>query len=258
MKIKQITITLIFLVLIAIPKNSYSVVRLEGIENFPASYRPYLLELQRNFPEWRFTALYTGFDWEYVIDNQNVFGRNLVPISFSRRWKNTTPGQYNVEVDAGWVDASRQALEFTMDPRNFLHKERVLQFKSLSYEETASLEGIERILQGTEMHNRRVEFRNSSGQNIVTDRTYAELILNAGRISRVHPYHLASRIRQEVGHFLSHPSISGVFPGYEGLFNFYNIGATSDPDFNQVIRNGLRFARYGRPRSGKHNDSMEY
>ena len=88
------------------------------------------------------------------------------------------------------------------------------------------------------------------GQNVVTDRTYSELILGAGRVSRVHPYHLASRIRQEIGGALSHPSVSGVFPGYEGLFNFYNIGATSDPDFMQVIRNGLRFARNGRARAG--------
>ena len=162
MRKKYLILIFIFLMLLAVPKRDYAVVRLEGIENFPASYQPYLLELQRNFPEWRFTALYTGLDWRYVIDNQNIFGVNLVPISFHRRWKNTTPGQYNVEVDAGWVDASRQALEFTMDPRNFLYKERVLQFKSLSYEGTASIQGIERILQGTGMHNRIVEFRNSS------------------------------------------------------------------------------------------------
>ena len=90
-------------------------------------------------------------------------GHNLVPISFNRRWKNTTPGIYNVEIDAGWVDSSRQAIEFSMDPRNFLFKERVLQFEKLSFDEsTASIEGIERILEGTEFHNRRVEFRNSS------------------------------------------------------------------------------------------------
>ena len=143
----------------------------------------------------------------------------------------------------GWVDSSRQAIEFTMDPRNFLHAERVLQFKSLSYDGSATVEGIERILRGTDFYRRIVEFRNSEGQHIQTDRTYAELLYEAGRTSRVNPYHLASRMRIEVGPHLLHPSISGIVPGYEGLFNFYNIGATSEPIFMDVIRNGLRFAR---------------
>ena len=53
--------------------------KVEGIEGFPEEYRPYLRVLQSKFPNWRFTALYTGLDWNYVIDNENVFGKNLVP-----------------------------------------------------------------------------------------------------------------------------------------------------------------------------------
>ena len=69
------------------------------------------------------------------------------------------------------------------------------------------------------------------GNHIILDEKYSELILNAGIISGVNPYHLASRLRLEVGPTITHPSISGTVPGYEGLFNFYNIGATSDPEF---------------------------
>lgn len=29
-------------------------------------------------------------------------------------------GIYNVEIDKGWVNASKRAVEYTMDPRNFL------------------------------------------------------------------------------------------------------------------------------------------
>ena len=161
-----------------------------------------------------------------------------MPISFNRRWKNTAPAIYNVEIDAGWVDASRQSLEFSMDPRNFLFKERVLQFEKLSFDEnTVSIAGIERILHGTQFYNRIPE-----GE----DRRLSEMLLEAGREARVNPYHLASRMRLEVGPYLTHPSISGTVPGYEGLFNFYNIGATSESEFMDVIRNGLRFARQGR------------
>ena len=74
---------------------------------------------------------------------------------------------------------------------------------------------------------------------------YADLILRAAKTSKVSSYHLASRIKQEVGPFLSHSSISGKVPGYEALYNFYNIGATSSSEPMGAIINGLKYARDG-------------
>lgn len=62
-----------------------------GIEDFPESFRPYLEELSKKYPNWKFTALYTNLDWNYVIDNENEFGKNLVPKNYQDRWKNTKP-----------------------------------------------------------------------------------------------------------------------------------------------------------------------
>lgn len=73
----------------------------EGIDRFPTSYQPYLRELAKAHPNWKFTALYTHLDWNYVINEENVFGKNLVPKNYSDRWKNTKPGQHNVEIDGG-------------------------------------------------------------------------------------------------------------------------------------------------------------
>lgn len=72
----------------------------EGIENFPISYQSYLRELKVRYPNWNFIALYTNLDWNTVIDEENIFGKNLVPKSYNDRWKNTKKGEYNVEVDA--------------------------------------------------------------------------------------------------------------------------------------------------------------
>ena len=221
--------------------------KLDGINNFPDSYKPYLLELQKNHPNWKFTALYTNLNWQDVINNENVFGKNLVPKSYSDRWKNTEAGKYNVEIDAGWVDSSRRAVEFAMDPRNFLNEVRIFQFEELSYNEnTNTLEGIEKVLYGTEFYNRIVEYLDASGNNIVTTSKYSDLILSAGKNSKVSTYHLASRIKQEVGPFLSHSSISGNVSGFEGLYNFYNIGATSSSEPMGAIKNGLMYARDGK------------
>ncbi len=221
--------------------------RKEGIESFPASYQPYLRELQKKYPNWKFTALYTGLDWKYVIDNENKFGKNLVPKSYSDRWKNTKPGQYNVEVDKGWVDCSRRAIEYTMDPRNFLNYVRVFQFEGLSYDEkTNNKSGIEKILYGTEFYNKTVQYLTSSGSTVTMSEKYSDLILSAGKTSKVSSYHLASRIKQEVGPFLSHSSISGNVVSYKGLYNFYNIGATSSSEPMGAIKNGLQYAKDGK------------
>lgn len=246
MKYKIFFYIILFL-FILFPNYSYSSTKLEGIEAFPESYKPYLEILKQKYPNWNFIALYTNLDWKYVIDNENIFGKNLVPISYHDNWKNTKNGEYNVEVDSGWVDSSRKAVGYTMDPRNFLNEVRIFQFEVLSYDEkTNNIDGIEKILYGTEFYNRIVEYKNSSGNNIVTNDKYSDLILRGGQTSKVSTYHLASRIKQEVGPFLSHSSISGIVQGFEGLYNFYNIGATSSSEPMGAIKNGLQYAKDGK------------
>lgn len=256
-----IVFIIVFIVLFTIWGSSKEENALEGARlangmllsaSFPDAYQPYIDELKKKYPNWEFKALYTNLDWNYVIDNENIFGKNLVPKSYSDNWKNTNPGEYNVEVDSGWVDSSRQAVEFAMDPRNFLNYVRIFQFEELSYNaNTNTTSSIEKILYGTEFYNRIVEYKNSSGTNIVTDKKYSDLILSAAKTSGVSSFHLASRIKQEVGPFLSHSSISGTVEGYEGYYNFYNIGATSSSEPMGAIKNGLQYAKDGKGASAE-------
>ena len=243
---KKIFILIVFILILICP-ISEATYQLEGIENFPDDYRPYLEVLKNKYPNWNFVALYTQLDWNYVIENENVFGKNLVPKSYSDEWKNTNPGEYNVEVDSGWVDSSKRAVEYAIDARNFLNEVRIFQFEGLSYVENVNqLNTIEKILYGTEFYNRTVSYIDSQGQTINMTEKYADLILKSAQISKVSSYHLASRIKQEVGPFLSHSSISGTVPGYEALYNFYNIGATSSAEPMGAIINGLKYARDGK------------
>ena len=135
----------------------------QGIEDFPSSYQPYLKEIAKKHSNWNFVPVQTNLDWNEVIKQENIFGKNLVPKNYSDSWKNTTPGQYNVEVDAGWVDASKQAVEYCMDPRNFLNEVRIFQFETLSYDSNMSqIEGIEKILYGTEFYRQKVSYLDSN------------------------------------------------------------------------------------------------
>ena len=98
---RHFLIMIIFLIFITcINTDSNAAYSSNGIENFPDSYKPYLEVLKSKHPDWNFTALYTELDWNYVIDNENIFGKNLVPKTYTDEWKNTNPGEYNVEVDS--------------------------------------------------------------------------------------------------------------------------------------------------------------
>ena len=242
-----IILIVIFLVLFAIFSKDIAEPSMFLSDNFPDSYKPYINELKNKHPNWSFKALYTSLDWQYVISQENIYGKNLVPKSYSDNWKNTKPGEYNVEIDAGWVDSSKKAVEYAMDPRNFLNSVRIFQFEELSYEASSNtVSNIEKILYGTEFYNKIVEYKTASGSNIVMKEKYSDLILKAARTSDVSGFHLASRIKQEVGPFLSHSSISGTVPGYEGYYNFYNIGATSSSEPMGAIKNGLQYAKDGK------------
>ena len=253
--IKYIVIAILFILIIIVLFHYYKVnasSKLEGIQNFPSSYQAYLKEILKKHPNWKFTALYTNLDWNYVIGEENVFGKNLVPKNYSDKWKNTDPSYYNIEVDRGWVDSSKQAIEYCMDPRNFLNETRIFQFETLSYDtHTNSLNGIEKILYGTEFYDRKVSYLDSNGNSIFMNEKYSDLILRAGQVSLVSPYHLASRIKQEVGPFLSHSSISGTVDNFKGLYNFYNIGATSSSEPLGAIKNGLQYAKDGKGASNE-------
>lgn len=234
-------------ILVSMNNNVQASTKLNGIENFPDSYKPYLYELKNKHPNWEFTALYTGIDWNEAVSNEYGNDKNLVPLSYSDSWKCMENGKYNVEIDSGWVNSSKRAVEYTMDPRNFLNEVRIFQFEKLTYDENINTEdGVNKILYGTEFYNRNVSYKDTNGNVINTQKTYANLIMNAGIYSGVSPYHLAARIKQEVGPFITHKSISGDVSGYNGLYNFYNIGATSSIEPLGAIKNGLEYALNGK------------
>lgn len=86
-KVKKLfLISLLFLlivIIIFIRFEATASTKFDGISNFPSSYQPYLEELAKKHSNWKFTALYTNLDWNYVISEENVFGKNLVPKNYS-------------------------------------------------------------------------------------------------------------------------------------------------------------------------------
>ena len=59
---------------------------------FPDSYCNSLLALHQKYPDWQFVPVQTGLDWNTVIANESVVGRNLVQSSSNDARKSTETG----------------------------------------------------------------------------------------------------------------------------------------------------------------------
>ena len=196
------------------------------VEQFPASYQDMLYQLKQQHPNWIFVRMNTGIFWNTLVSNQ-LGERSLIYASTSpAEWKN---GMYGTN----WAYASEKILKYYLDPRNFLNEKGIFQFELLGYsEEFHSVEAVEHILSGSFMYNSTIE----------NGKTYAQNFVELGQTTKVSPFLMASRVRQEQGAKGSSPLISGTYAGYEGYYNYYNIGASGKTD-KEIIESGLAKAK---------------
>ena len=234
----------------------------EELKKFPESYQSRLAELHKLHPEWVFVAVDTGLKWRDVVAAETTQNRSLIPVnsgslllSKASSDYNASKGTYIPKDGVSWVTASRPAVAYYLDPRNFLTEDYVYMFEALDYNEAChTVEGVEEILKGTDLAKKKVTYTNTKGKKVSLNKTYAQLIYAAGADNNVSPLFLASKIRQETGASLSNGSISGNFSygggSYRGYYNFYNIGAFSTST-GSAVANGLSYAKggktYGRP-----------
>jgi beta-N-acetylglucosaminidase len=205
----------------------------EEIALFPESYKPVLRSLHKIFPNWTFEPVLTGISWSQLVEAESVLTRNLVPDSSAFSWKSVRDGDYDWESDTwiahdtGWVGASKEAIAYYLDPRNFLAADsRITQFETLAYAEGLQNEtGLAAILNGSFMGNS----------------TYYAYFLEAAKQAGVSPYLLASRCLQEVGKEGS-STTTGTYFGYEGYYNFFNIGASPNADGTGAVENAMKYA----------------
>lgn len=207
-----------------------------GIENFPESYQEKLKELKELHPNWNFEAYYTGIDWNELIKNETgevLHKRSVVPSYSQDLWKCKECGDVN-----GWTCASKEIVEYFIDPRNFLNEVNIFQFEELSFNKTIhTLEGVQTSVKNTFLNNSVTYYDEEQKQNVT--RTYSDIIMEVAEKTNISPFHIKAKIVQEVGAQGS-SSVSGTYPGYENYYNFFNYGAhdTGDP-----IANGLSFAK---------------
>ena len=203
---------------------------------FPESYFEPLAILKTAHPNWSFVAINTGLNFNDAVIGENVIGRSVVEVSASNNYAyfdiDTNSFDYyndhfnerdRIGSSNPWCDANRETIAYYMDTRNFLSDMYIFQFEGLSYDDNI----------GEETYKNTVSevFKNDYLSNFVDD------FVEAGKKSKVSPLYLASLSKQEVG-VGENPNVATAGQ-YNGMYNFYNIGATGD--VNPAI-NGLNFA----------------
>jgi len=249
----------------------------QTLKSFPESYRPYIQALHDKHPNWTFEAFNTGLDWNEVLKNEAALSRKLVPAAghsmslgladlksngewawyqTPTAWKayDDVSGAYNysannwVSFDTGyWNQASTSAISYIMDPRNWLNESYIYMFEKLSYDGNHdTVELVNSTLNGTFMYNAKCP-------GAPNNMTYAQVIVEAAKKSKVSAIHLAVRLRQEkgtsndeLGEGVSTKDGSHFYQangdGNTVYYNFFNIGAAGSGK-QTVINNGGKEAK---------------
>ena len=222
-------------------------------QGFPESYKPQLRVLHQKYPNWKFQAQHTNLSWGEVISAESIVGVNLVHTNSIASWKSMHEDAYDKETGTwkgfdsdSWVAASEDIVKTYMDPRNFLDETYIFQFlmhkynpSRLTVEEKSRLEtGLHSMVQGTFLAG------NCEGKS------YEQVIFDAANSSGVDPCVLAAMILQEQGSPGNGKSISGIVPGYENFYNYFNIRSYPSGGYT-AVQYGLLYAKgsgdFGRP-----------
>lgn len=179
---------------------------------FPDSYKGYITALKQAHPNWIIKAFYTNLDWNSVINSESSGTYSRVQNSaYPDAWKrleSSNDANYNA---AGYVLASKAAVAYTMDPRNFLNDQGIFQFRVV--DQNVSSDNIKSV-------------NETMTYTPMKDTDYDDIITRVGQALGVSPLFIVSRIRQETScDIINNTSINGKHSSHPGYYNFFNIGA---------------------------------
>ncbi len=217
-------------------------------QGFTDVYIAKLTELHNKYPNWKFEALQTGLSLSQAVANERTpHSQQVIQMTRSNASRNFyckcsscyKNGNYVIQEGSSWVSASESAVEYYLNPINFLDETYIYQFESTAYNSAQTEAGVETIIKNTWMYNSYIEYYDTNG-NYVTyspKTKYSQAIMKAAKDSGLSAYYLASKIVQEVGG--AKPTAggaSGKNSSYPGIYNYYNIGA------NTGATDGLKWA----------------
>ncbi len=194
---------------------------------FPEDYARPLTELHLLHPEWSFVPLLISegnslYRWDYVIEQETKEADTNL-ISGADDYRAYRHPLNKETYDSGYYQASKNAVEYFMDPRNFLNETDIFQFYDLSAAHSVGIEEVEAVLSGTFMDDSMLE----------NGKTFAEYFLEVGRELDVNPVYLAVKARQEQGNEGGSPVLGGECGSL--LADYYENGTQTSENGNKVL-----------------------
>lgn len=169
-------------------------------QGFSESYIEDLAALQKAHPNWRFVAFKTGLDFEDAV-------------------KGELAGTPTTETN----------LRAYLDPRNWLNEKYIFQFESIKKSDSVqSVSSVNAILKKTWMANSKINYFDTQGisKTVTEVNTYADAMIKASNDTNMSANYIAAKIRQENGGATySATAVCGTRPPFQGIFNYFNIGA---------------------------------
>ncbi len=201
------------------------------ISAFPGAYQADLRNLKNAHPNWTFVPMRTGLDFNTSVSKE-MGDKSLIQKTASNVEKGWVGNPCPSE--SGWNYATQPAVAYHMDPRNFLSETYIFQFEQLTFNASYHTESaVQTFLNNTFMKGKLAD--DPQG------RTYAKAFYEIGSGRKLSPIHLASRVYQEQGQGTS-GLISGTYPGYEGYYNFFNVGVNGSSTAEKIVK-GLTYAK---------------
>ena len=197
------------------------------VNQFPVSYRTALRKLKDAHPNWTFVPMNVERTWDECVSEQMG----------DYSWIGAEqPAEYRAgQINSKWYYASRDGIEYYMDPRNFLTEDNIFQFEQNTYNASYhKVDALQAFLDNT--------FMSGKVKGDPSGRTYAQVIFNSGKSRGLSPFNLAARVIQEQGVDGDSAMISGTYSKYKGYYNHYNISASGTTN-TQVIESGLAYAK---------------
>ena len=179
-------------------------------------YKDKIQQLEKEHPNWDIKLLYTGLDWNYVLDNEctghGSSPKSLIYDTYEEAWRcheeECVDRKY--DVSGRWYCASRPAVAYMMDPRASLDNYYIFQFQDLS-STSGDRDEIEKMVEDT----------------FLDKNSYIDAILYAADKYEVSPFHIVSRILQEQGTSGASTMNGYVYKG-RIVYNLYNISVSGN------------------------------
>lgn len=169
-------------------------------QGFSESYIEDLAALQKAHSNWKFVAFKTGIDFDDAV-------------------KGELAGTPTTETN----------LRAYLDPRNWLNEKYIFQFESIKKSDAVqSVSSVNAILKNTWMANSKINYFDTQGisKTVTEVNTYADAMIKASNDTNMSANYIAAKIRQENGGATySATAVCGTRPPFQGMFNYFNIGA---------------------------------